>query len=132
MSYWIHVAGNIRFDSFTDDIKALEERTTIRKVLGKIPGGSEGDLDINIVEVHVPEHDEYGSSMVTARWSVNIVGDLRDVKDFSEIEKWVEGIKKRCVKEGMYIRQGVIQAMDDNDYHNSFTKTWEMMRIYKE
>lgn len=129
MSHWIHVTGNIRFDSFTDDVKAVEEREKIAKVLGEIPEGSEGKLDIKLIEIHIPVHDEYGSSMCCARWSVNIVGDLRDVPDFSQIDVWIEGIKKRCVEENMWIRQGVIQAMDDNNYPHSFSQIWELLTI---
>lgn len=132
MSHWIHVAGNIRFDSFTNDIEAIEEKESIKKVLVEIPEGSEGALDIKILEIHTPEHDEFGSTMCSARWSVNIVGDLRDVPDFSSIEKWVKGIEKRCVEENMWIRQGVIQAMDDNNYPHAFSKCYELLTIYKQ
>ncbi len=49
MSHWIHVAGNIRFDSVTDDIEAVEERANIMAVIGEIPSGSEGELDVQLL-----------------------------------------------------------------------------------
>ncbi len=66
--------------------------------------------------------------MVCARWSVNIVGDLRDVADFSQIEKWVEDIKSRCIERNMYIRQGVIMAKNDG-YPKAESKTWEILDL---
>ncbi len=130
MSHWIHVAGNIRFDTLNFPYKKEDiekEIKTIKNILGKIPFGSEGSLDVKILDIE--PSDEYGGSC--ARWSINIVGDLRDVKDFSQIEEWVKGIKERCSKNGMWIRQGVIQASDDI-YPKEGSQVWELLNIHKE
>lgn len=129
MSNWIHIAGNIRFDSSSLKRKEIKEIENIKKVLGEIPKGSEGPLDIRILDIIPPDEDECG--MCSARWSVNITGDLRDINNFSQIEKWVKEIKKRCIEENMWIRQGVIMAKKDNNIESKAeSKTWELLTIY--
>jgi len=123
MSNWIHVAGNIRFDTHSDKKKDKKEIEKIFQVLGDIPEGSEGPLDIQILDVQPPTDN----CVYSARYSVNIVGDLRDVQNFRPIADWVKGIKKRCIENDMWIRQGIVGAVSDRGSH----KSWELLTIYK-
>ncbi len=127
MSYWVHVAGNIRFDSFSmgDRKRSKKEIETIKRVIGNSPEGSEGPLDVQIIDVKPPSK----VCSYAARYSVNITGDLRDIEDFSEIKQWVKDIKRRCLEEDMWIRQGVITAVGGSKTNRS--AAWHFGNIYK-
>lgn len=134
MSRWIHVAGCIRFDTvvFEEEAEFLagskKERALIKKALGRIPKGSEGSLDIQIVDVQPPVYEEHGMYGSSARWAVLITGDLRDVDNFDCVERWVKRINTVVQDENsrVWVRQGVIQAMSNNNYPEIISKVFEI------
>lgn len=114
MSTWTHVAATIRIDDMMSifgigtNLKEMFRRDTWAHPdeKGNLPAGSEGSLDVEIIER--PEND--GSQYMK---TVCIFGDLRDYEDLVPIHIWWSNIKNNLPLE-CEIRQAILLAECEN------------------
>lgn len=125
MSIWTHVAGVIRVDDYS--VVLGEKSSSLRdtfirntwhhpNINGNMPTGSEGSLDVEIIER--PEQDgmEYMKT-------VTIFGDLRDFgkDDLDIIKNWWKDLAKRLAP-SCGIRQAILEV-NPEDSDESFILT---------
>lgn len=116
MSIWTHVAGTIRIDDMgaivgiSRDLSKVFIRDTWYNPddNGNMPMGSEGSLDVEIIERNEEDSMSYMKT-------VAVFGDLRDVgKDNCEsIREWWKTIPFR-LKRGCAIREAVIRVYPED------------------
>lgn len=116
MSVWTHVAGTIRIDDLgvligqpTDFSKVFIRNTwTHRNKNGNMPTGSEGSLDVEVIERNEEDSAAYFKT-------ISIFGDLRDFdKEQAEsIKEWWKTIPFR-LKRGCVIREAVIRVYPED------------------
>lgn len=129
MSVWTHVAGTIRIDDLgvligqpTDFLKVFIRNTwTHRNKNGNMPTGSEGSLDVEVIERNEEDSAAYFKT-------ISIFGDLRDFdkEKCNSIREWWKNISKRCGKTCL-IRQAVLQVIPEDG--ESFILTEKDMDI---
>lgn len=132
MSTWTHVAGIIRID----DMKALltRDKTSLDKIFiantwyrrnknGNLPTGSEGSLDVEIID-----RNEDGTDYMRV---VSIWGDLRDYsnKNCQEIKNWWYDIPQRLGK-ACSIRNAILEVEPEDG--ETFILTEKDMNCFKE
>ena len=129
MSVWTHVAGTIRIDDLgvligqlTDFLKVfIRDTWTHPNENGNMPTGSEGSLDVEVIERNEEELAAYFKT-------VAVFGDLRDFdkEKCNSIREWWKNISKRCGKTCL-IRQAVLQVTPEDG--ESFVLTEKDMEV---
>lgn len=121
MSTWMHVAGSIRLDSLMQLF--LPPQSLAQQVVNilntNLPAGSEGPLNFQMAF-----RDDNAMNVC----NIGVYGDLRDVDDFADVERWLNALPEVFAEKNFAIRQLVLQAeIEDRE-----SRIWKCETVHSE